>query len=269
MITFPDKFMAAMIAVRPLPGAPRYDGDDGAIVAEALSDLKHYQEAGADVILLENSHDLPYIKPPLPAKAIQLMTRIAREVRKRFKGPVGLQMLEAANITALEIAHAAKLDFIRTEAYVFAHVGGAGLIEGSAGLLHRRKKELNNSTVRFFADIKKKHCSQAITSDLSLADEIKQADFFLADGMIITGPRTGEAADPADLREARKATKLPIVIGSGMTPENLPALFPLADGFIVGSTFRENGAYLGRLDRKRLDAFMKVFLRLKRLVNIK
>ena len=39
-------------------------------------------------------------------------------------------MLEAANETALEIAHVADLDFIRVEGYVFAHIGGAGIIEG-------------------------------------------------------------------------------------------------------------------------------------------
>ena len=46
-------------------------------------------------------------------------------------------MLEAANEAALEIAHAADLDFLRVEGYVFAHVGGAGLIEGCAGKLLR------------------------------------------------------------------------------------------------------------------------------------
>ena len=128
MRPFPPKSLATMIAVRALPGAPRYDGDDRAIVREAMSDLDHYIAAGADAIVLENSHDLPYIKPPLPAKAVALMTRIAREVRQRFDGPVGIQMLEAANETALEIAQAADLDFLRVEGYVFAHIGGAGSI---------------------------------------------------------------------------------------------------------------------------------------------
>lgn len=68
---FPRKSLAALIAVRALPGAPRYDGDDRAIVREALSDLAQYLEAGVDAIVLENSYDLPDIKPPLPAKGFQ------------------------------------------------------------------------------------------------------------------------------------------------------------------------------------------------------
>jgi hypothetical protein len=39
------------------------------------------------------------------------MKRIAREVRKRFKGPIGIQMLEAANETALEIAAGSRPRF--------------------------------------------------------------------------------------------------------------------------------------------------------------
>ena len=99
MRTLPDKFLGAMIAVLPLPGAPRYGGNDKQIITQALSDLTHYLGAGADAIVLENSHDLPYIKPPLPARAVEVMKRVAIEVRHRFAGPIGIQVLEAANET--------------------------------------------------------------------------------------------------------------------------------------------------------------------------
>src|SRR5438270_8181733 len=129
------KFLAAMIAVSPLPGSPGYNGKNKEIVAQALSDLRHYLEAGVDALMLENSHDVPYIRPPLPAGAIKVMREIALEARSRFSGPIGIQMLDAANVTALEIAAAARLDFVRVEGFVFAHVGGAGIIEGCAGKL--------------------------------------------------------------------------------------------------------------------------------------
>lgn len=108
-----------------------------------------------DALLLENSHDLPYVKPPLPRPAVRLMTRIAREVRIRFGGPIGIQLLETANESALEGAAAADLDFLRVEGYVFAHVGGAGLIEGCAGRLLRRRHALGADHIRILADRKK------------------------------------------------------------------------------------------------------------------
>src|SRR6266481_7252735 len=221
MRPLPDKFLAAMIAVRPLPGSPRYDGDDERILAQALSDLDHYERAGVDAIILENSHDLPYIKPPLPHRAVELMKQLAREVRNRFEGPIGIQMLEAANETALEIACEADLDFVRVEGYVFAHVGGAGLIEGCAGKLLRRRKELGCEQIKIFGDVKKKHCSHALTGDLDILDEIKQAEFFLVDGVIVTGARTTEPPNLAVLRRVKKHAHVPVLIGSGMTPQNI------------------------------------------------
>ena len=259
MRTLPNKFLGAMIAVLPLPGAPRYGGDDKKIVAQSLSDLRHYLAAGVDAIVLENSHDLPYIKPPLPARAVQVMKRVATEVRRRFDGPIGIQVLEADNETALEIAHEADLDFLRVEGYVFAHVGGAGLIEGCAGRLLRQRKARGCEHIKVFGDVKKKHCSHALTGDLDILDEVKQAEFFLVDGVIVTGARTTEPPAVAELRRVKRHARVPVIIGSGMTPENIRTYFPLADGFIVGSTFRQDGRFLGPLEPGRLEAFMKVF----------
>jgi uncharacterized protein len=263
----PPKFLAAMIAVLPLPGSPLYDGGDQTVIDQALSDLEYYKKAGVDSILLENDHDLPYIQPPLDDKGIALMTKVAKELRGRFDGPVGIQMLEAANITSLEIAAEADLDYIRVEAFVFAHVGGSGIINGSAGKILRRRKELNADHIKVFADVKKKHGSHSLTIDLDIQDEVRQAEFFLADGVIVTSQFTGIHPDKNDLMKAKSVTTLPVLIGSGMTPENIHEYLPLGDGFIVGSCFRKDGKFLEQLEPERLDKFMKAFVSAKESIQ--
>jgi membrane complex biogenesis BtpA family protein len=176
---------------------------------------------------------------------------------------IGIQMLEAANETALEIAHAANLDFLRAEGYVFAHVGGAGIVEGCAGKLLRLRNQLGCGQVKIFADVKKKHCSHTLTADLDITDEIKQAEFFLVDGVIVTGARTTEPPSLPELRRVKSQARVPVIIGSGMTHRNLQKYFQLADGFIVGSTFREEGRFLGKLNPVRLKHFIKVWERLR------
>ena len=260
MRTLPPKFLAAMIAVLPLPGSPLYDSDDQRVIDQAMSDLECYREAGVDSILLENDHDLPYIQSPLDEKGVALMTKIAQEARKRFEGPIGIQMLEAANITSLEIAAEADLDYIRVEAFVFAHVGGSGIINGSAGRILRRRKGLGAEHIKVFADVKKKHGSHSLTIDLDITDEIRQAAFFLADGVIVTSQFTGVQPDKSDLIKAKGVAKLPVIIGSGMTAENINDYVPLADGFIVGSYFRRQGKFLEALEPHRLTTFMNAFL---------
>ncbi|MGA7882575.1 MAG: BtpA/SgcQ family protein [Terrimicrobiaceae bacterium] len=259
MRMLPDKFLAAMIGVLPLPGSPRYAGSSKAVIGKALVDLEQYLKAGVEVIVLENSHDIPYIKPPLDPLGIVLMKRIAKEVRRRFDGPVGIQLLEAANEAALEIACEADLDFIRVEGYVFAHIGGAGLIEGCAGRLLRKRAELGCNDIKVFADVNKKHCSHALTADLDLIDIVRQAEFFFVDGVIVTGPRTGESPKLKELRPLKESSNVPVIIGSGMTSQNIPKYMPWADGFIVGSALREEGRFLGPLDPQRLRAFVMAF----------
>ena len=262
----PPKFLAAMIAVLPLPGSPLYDGDDQRVIDQALADLDIYKKAGVDSILLENDHDLPYIQPPLDEKGIALMTEISKEARRRFNGPIGIQMLEAANIASLEIATEADLDYIRVEAFVFAHVGGSGIINGSAGKILRRRKELRAEQIKVFADVKKKHGSHSLTIDLDITDEIKQAEFFLADGVIVTSQFTGLSPDKNDLIKAKAATRLPVLIGSGMNVDNITDYLPIADGFIVGSFFRQDGKFLEKLEPDRLNRFMERFASIRKRI---
>jgi predicted TIM-barrel enzyme len=87
-----------------------------------------------------------------------------------------------------------------------------------------------------------------------------QAEFFLADGVIVTSQFTGINPDKNDLIKAKSATHLPVLIGSGMTAANIQEYLPLADGFIVGSYFRKDGRFLEKLEPERLDTFMKAFV---------
>ncbi|TMI64567.1 MAG: BtpA/SgcQ family protein [Bacteroidetes bacterium] len=260
----PPKFLAAMIAVLPLPGSPLYDGDDQRVIDQALADLDIYKKAGVDSIIFENDHDLPYIQAPLDKKGIRLMTKICKKARKRFDGPIGVQMLEAANLESLEIAAATDLDYIRVEAFVFAHVGGSGIINGSAGKILRRRKELNAEHIKVFADVKKKHGSHSLTIDLDIKDEIMQAEFFLVDGVIVTSQFTGLNPDKNDLIKAKAATTLPVLVGSGMNVDNIADYLPLADGFIVGSYFRKEGKFLEQLEPERLTRFMEQFVSIRK-----
>jgi hypothetical protein len=116
--------------------------------------------------------------------------------------------------------------------------------------------------------VKKKHGSHSLTIDLDIKDEIAQAEFFLVDGVIVTSQFTGINPDRNDLVKAKNATKLPVLIGSGMTAENINQFLPLADGFIVGSYFRKDGKFLEKLEPERLDRFMKAFVSARKDVPV-
>ncbi|HNH74040.1 MAG TPA: BtpA/SgcQ family protein, partial [Candidatus Obscuribacter sp.] len=155
------------------------------------------------------------------------------------------------NLEALAVAVAADLDFIRVEGFVFAHVGDEGLHQASAPSLIRKRAALAAKNIKIYADIKKKHSSHAITSDLSLTETAHAAEFFQADGIIVTGLRTGAAPPAEAVQEAIAAVNIPVLIGSGVTPQNMD-LYSKADAVIVGSYAKYNGNWREAVDPERV-----------------
>ena len=77
--------------------------------------------------------------------------------------------------------------------------------------------------------------------------------------MVVTSKLTGVEPKTDDLEKVKKATALPVLIGSGMTPENISEFMPLGDGFIVGSVFRKDGKFLGDTEDDRVKKFVNAF----------
>ena len=141
---------------------------------------------------------------------------------------------------------------------MFAHVADEGLIEASAGDLLRYRRAIGAEDVRVFADIKKKHAAHAISADVSIAETARAAEFFLADAVIVTGGATGEPATRGDVSGAVNATRLPVLVGSGVTPTNLDH-YAHAHGFIVGSALKQGGVWSNPLDPDALRAMVSAF----------
>jgi hypothetical protein len=206
-------------------------------------------------------HDRPYLKGGVGPEVTAAMTALAREVKRETGLVTGIQVLAAANREALAVALASGADFVRVEGFVFAHVADEGVLESCAGELLRYRRTIGAERVLVFADIKKKHSSHAITSDVSLVETARAAELFLADGVIVTGAASGEEASPDDVRSAAKAVGLPVLVGSGITAQNL-ARFADAHGFIVGSSLKRGGVWSNPLDRTAVESLARAFAKL-------
>lgn len=246
-----------MIHLQALPGTPRHAVPVEEMIRIACAEAAVYREEGVDAVLLENMHDRPYLRGVVGPEIVSAMTAAACAVRAEFEGPCGVQVLAGANQEALAVAVAAGLDFIRVEGFVFAHVADEGIIESCAGTLLRARKAWGADAVRIFTDIKKKHSAHAITADVGIAETAKAAEFFGSDGVIVSGTATGEPVDAAELEEVAGATRLPVLVGSGTTLENVEAMFRHADAVIVGSHFKREGVWTEPVDPARVRAFME------------
>jgi uncharacterized protein len=245
------------VHVPALPGAAHYCGNMEEILAKTLFDALTYKEAGVDALILENMHDVPYHCGFVEPETTAAMTTIANAIKYESMLPTGVQLLAGANIESLAVAIAAGLDFIRVEGFVFAHIGDEGLHESCAAELIRRRANLKAEKVKIFADIKKKHSSHAITEDISLVETAKAAEFFRADAVVISGKVTAHPPRVSAVEETRGAVSIPVVVGSGVTAQNIDEYMRVSDAIIVGSDAKFDGKWQNAVDPERVEKLMQ------------
>lgn len=250
-----------MVHVGALPGTPQYKNNFEKVVEDAVKEAILLEKAGLSGLLFENMHDVPYLKEEVGPEIVASMAVIGHEIREKVRLPLGLQILAGANEAALAVAQAIEADWIRVEGFVFSHVADEGIFEACAGKLLRLRREIGAERVKIMADIKKKHSSHVITQDVSIGETAKAAEFFGADAVIVTGTSTGGVASVSEVEEVKKSVSIPVLVGSGITPENLKS-YQEADGFIVGSFLKEKGNWKNAVSPNATSQIVSSFHRL-------
>jgi membrane complex biogenesis BtpA family protein len=257
------KPVVGVIHVGALPGTPASSLGVEALTELAVREAALYRDGGVDGLMVENMHDVPYLRGGVGPEVVAAMAVVARAVKSEAGLPVGVQILAGANVESLAVAHAAGLDYVRVEAYAFAHVADEGLIQSSAAELLRFQKKIGAGRVRVWADVKKKHSAHAITADVSLGETCAAVEFMRGDAVIVSGSATGEPPRTADAREAKSHCHIPVLLGSGVNPENVTSFYDAADGFIVGSYFKERGLWSNTVEPARVERMVEAVRRLR------
>lgn len=253
-----SRALIGVVHLQALPGTPASKLDVAAITSIAVREAHAYEEAGFHGVMIENTHDRPYLKSAVGPEVTAAMAVIGAEIRRATALPLGIQVLAGANSCAVAVALACGASFVRVEGFVFAHVADEGLIEASAGTLLRYRRAIEASHIRVFADIKKKHSAHAITSDVDIVETAKAAEFFAVDGVIVSGIATGEPADPTEVSSVAGAVSVPTIVGSGVTVENIHE-YQNADALIVGSSIKKDGLWMNPIDMQRARALVRAF----------
>ena len=248
-----QKPVIGVIHVGALPATPRSSQTVAELIASAKNEARLYRESGVDGVIIENMHDVPYLRGEVGPEIVAAMTAVAVEVKHECRLPVGVQILAGANIEAMAVAHAAGLDFIRAEGYAYAHVADEGLIQSSAARLLRYQRMIGATNVQVWTDVKKKHAAHSITADVSLGETAETVEFMGAHCVIVTGSATGKPPAVADVQEAKSHCGLPVFLGSGITDTNIGEFHDHADGYIIGSAFKVDGVWSNTIDPVRVS----------------
>jgi uncharacterized protein len=265
----PIRGLIGVVHLPALPGDPGYpgtgtgDGGFEAAYAQARADAEALVAGGVAGLIVENFGSAPFVKgcagdriPPHQAAAL---TRACVEA-KALGVPVGVNCLRNDAHTALAIAAACGLDFIRVNVHTGAYVTDQGLIEGEAAATLRTRMALGvdrgPGRVEIWADVLVKHAAPLAPIDADTATH-DCLDRGLADAVIVSGAATGAPVDVALLRTVRAAAgSRPVLIGSGLTPDNAQALLAHADAAIVGTWLKRDGLVRNPVDPERVRALV-------------
>jgi membrane complex biogenesis BtpA family protein len=156
-------------------------------------------------------------------------------------------------MTGLGLCAACDGAFIRVNVHTGAMITDQGVIEGNAFETTRKRRELGLKPVRIFADVHVKHATTM--GDLSLQDSARDTlDRGQADALIVSGVGTGHPTAISDLHTVRKSCpKAPVLLGSGVSVENVETYLGLASGFIVGSSLKRGGKISSPVDSRRVE----------------
>ena len=245
-----------MLHIPALPGSPRNALGLDAIADRVLADAEALDAGGIDGLIIENFGDVPFYPNDVPPHTVAFMTRLALEVKRRFNLPLGINVLRNDGRAALAVAAAAAARFIRVNIYTGARLTDQGIIQGTAHEILRYRKLLG-CNVKVFADVDVKHSAPLAVRKLEddVADIVSRG---CADAVIVTGSATGSPTSVEDLRVAREvAAPAPVIAASGVDLMNAAAILKVADGLIVGTSFKRDSVTTNPVDIDRVRAFME------------
>lgn len=259
------KPVIGVIHLNALPGAPRYDGQSmKSIFASAVKDAVTLSRGGIDGIIVENASDLPFARPEhIGPETVAALTAACMEIRAAVDTPIGITCVANGAIPALAIAKAVGARWVRVNQWVNAYIANEGFLNGPAPEAMRYRAMIDARDVAIFADVHVKFGAHAITADRSIPEQATDAEWFDADVLIATGTRTGSPTEPREVNEVRSGTNLPVIVGSGLSPEQVPALFAAADGAIIGQWLKQDGRWWLPVDAKRVEQLMTAVMKVR------
>jgi membrane complex biogenesis BtpA family protein len=259
------KPIIGVVHLQALPGAPRYTGGSMRdIYAAAVADARALAGGGIDGIIVENASDMPFRRPEnIGPETVAALTAACLEIRAAVDTPIGITCVANGVIPALAVAKAVGARWVRANQWVNAYVANEGFLNGPAPEAMRYRSAIGATDVRIFADVHVKFGAHAITADRSIPEQATDAEWFDADVLIASGTRTGSPTSPREVEEVRSGTTLPVIVGSGLNPNQVPSLFAVADGAIVGQWLKHDGVWWNPVDPSRVEQLFNAVSKLR------
>lgn len=250
------KPIIAMCHLKAMPGDPGYDPEKGMawIVEMARMDLQALQEGGVDAVMFSNEASLPYLTKIEPITTA-CMARIIAELRPDIRVPFGVNVLwdPAASI---DLAVATGGQFVR-EIFSGVYASDYGLWNTNCGEIIRHQYAIHARQVKLFFNIVPE--SAVYLAERHVVDIAKSTVFVSnPDALCVSGLTAGTETPFQTLQQVKDAVPgTPVFANTGVRASNVAQMLSIADGAIVGTTFKRDGYIWNEVDVNRVREFMQ------------
>jgi hypothetical protein len=250
-----DKPIIAMCHLQALPGDPYYDAIGGItkVIELARQDLMHLQDGGVDAVMFSNEFSLPYLTTVKTATTAA-MARIIGELKQDIHIPFGVNVLWDP-IASIDLAAATGAIFIR-EIMTGVYASDFGLWNTQVGTTVRHKMSLTPNLKMLFNIVPE---AAVYLGQRNMVDIAKSTVFNnRPDALCVSGLTAGAETDTQVLSAVKKAVPDTMVLcNTGCRIDNIDRQLAVADGAVVGSTFKIDGEFSNLVDPARVKAFMQ------------
>ena len=250
-----DKPIIAMCHMQAMPGDPGFDKTGGMkkVLEAARHDLLALQEGGVDAVMFSNEFSLPYLTQ-VRTETVAAMARVIGELMPEITIPFGVNVLWDP-IQSLNLAMATGAKFIR-EIISGVYASDFGLWNTNVGATVRHQYAIGAENVKLLYNIVPEAARYLADRDIV---SIARSTVFnnKSDALCVSGLTAGAETDSQILQQVKGAVPNTVVFANtGVRLENVENQLSIADGAVVGTTFKKDGIFENGVDAARVKKFM-------------
>ncbi|MHB1334811.1 MAG: BtpA/SgcQ family protein [Candidatus Humimicrobiaceae bacterium] len=251
-----SKPIIGMVHFNALPGSPLYNEEEGikGILESAKKDVFSLQEAGIDAIMFGNENDRPYLTT-VDSVTIATMSYLIGRLKNEINVPHGVDVLFDSKAT-LAVAKATDCKFVR-EVFTNVYTGDLGFWNNNCGEALRYRDFIKGNNIITMFNISAEF---AYGLDKRQIEDIARSTVFssLPDILLVSGNITGEAVELSIIKKVKDVLPDSLVFANtGVNINNVDKILGIADGAIVGTSFKKDGSTWKEVEKERVLEFMK------------
>lgn len=249
-----EKAIIAMCHLDALPGDPYYDDSSmDRVIENAKADLVALQNGGVDAVMFSNEFSLPYLTKVEPV-TVACMARVIGELKPYIEVPFGVNVLWDAK-RSIDLAVATGAKFVR-EIFTGAYASDFGVWNTNVGETIRHRKAVGAQNVKLLFNILPEAAKYLADRNI---EEIARSTVFnnRPDALCVSGLTAGSITETEIIKRVKDVVPSTVVLANtGVRYANVEQQLSVADGAVVGTTFKYDGKFENHVDETRVKAFM-------------